>query len=104
MLTQSVDRAATWLVAAAASRINGVYSATLTRADNGAPVAGQSIVFSVRRILGHTDLCQAVTDATGVASCRIKVLPTTAPFATSYQASYAGSGNFEASRATGEIP
>lgn len=46
-------------------------TATLTDAS-GAPVAGQTVSFSTSRILGGFvfPLCEAVTDANGVATCR----------------------------------
>jgi hypothetical protein len=103
-LSQTVQKAVTRLVATSAARINAVYSATLTRADNGAPVSGETVVFTVRRIVGSTNLCRAVTDANGVARCTTNPVPSEAPFATSYTATYGGSVNYEWSRATGAIP
>lgn len=63
-------------------------SATLVRADTGAPIAGQTVVFSVA---GHR-VCSATTDGTGVAICHgafvVTLFRLTATFAGS--ADYAG--------------
>jgi predicted outer membrane repeat protein len=56
-------------------------TARLTRHDNGAPIAGQTITFTAGRIF-----CTATTDGNGVAQCRL-----TLNGILGYNASYAGS-------------
>jgi hypothetical protein len=65
---QEVGRATSTLVAGEPDR-DGEVTATLTGVG-GAPLAGQSVSFFSHPSDGHVDhLCDAVTDADGVASC-----------------------------------
>lgn len=66
--TLTVAQQATSLVAkpvGANLAIHPKFSATLTRADDGSPIAGRTVSFTYR---GHA-LCSAVTAINGVASC-----------------------------------
>ena len=49
----------------------GSAEATLTRADTGAPLAGELIIFHA----GSTELCRARTAASGIAKCTVPLLP-----------------------------
>jgi hypothetical protein len=93
-------RAATTLVAAPAQRslLRITFAATLTRTSDGAPVAVRTIAFSVA---GHT-LCQATTNASGVATCSITALTIIIGRAT-YTAAFAGDTAYLASSATGQL-
>ena len=72
VLVQTVNRAATSLVADPLINLSrpftggfGQFRATLTRSDPAGPVAGETVHF----LLGSREVCQATTDASGVASC-----------------------------------
>jgi uncharacterized repeat protein (TIGR01451 family) len=101
-LTQTVNRAATKLTAAPATRSAGQFSATLTRADNSAPIGGQTVTFTVSTLTGTATLCSAVTNTSGVATCHGTV-PPTALLATSFTATYAGNANYLSSSGTGKL-
>jgi hypothetical protein len=92
----------TAIVAAPASRLGGQFPATLDRSDNGAPIAGQLIVFTVSGLLGTHTLCSAVTAPDGRAACH-GVVPIDALLATRYKASFAGSLNYLPSQASGTL-
>jgi uncharacterized repeat protein (TIGR01451 family) len=49
----------------------GSAEARLTRADTGAPLAGELVIFTA----GATELCRARTDAAGVARCTVQLAP-----------------------------
>ena len=66
-------------------------SATLVDPDDGVPIAGKTIVFT----LGVGDTCSAVTNSSGVASCSIT--PTQAAGTYSMTASFAGDIDYKAS-------
>ncbi len=101
-LSVTVTRAATKLVAGPGSKATSSFSATLTRSDNGAPVAGQLVVFTLRPLLGGTDtICSATTGATGVASCHGAVPFLDQLFDSTYTATFWGSTSYEASTASG---
>src|SRR5207302_1212537 len=68
--TLTVTKAQTALVAAPLLRTSFHPTARLTRADNGAPLADQTVVFKVAGIR----VCSAVTNANGVATCRTAFL------------------------------
>lgn len=97
-LSQTVDKAATNLVAAKASRgaLKITFSATLTRVVDGGALAGKPITF---KIAGAT-VCSATTNATGKASCSVGGLVIGSG---SYTATFAGDGNYLATSATGSL-
>lgn len=68
-------------------------SASLVDPDDGVPIAGKTIVFT----LGVGDTCSAVTNSAGVASCSIT--PTQASGTYSITASFAGDIDYKASSA-----
>jgi Bacterial Ig-like domain (group 3)/Putative Ig domain len=95
-VNQMVNKAATALVAAPASRLNPTFSATLTRVVDGAPIAGRKLTFSVSGIA----VCSGVTNASGVASCHtigIVLGPT------SYGVSFAGDASYLATTTSGRF-
>jgi hypothetical protein len=95
-LTQTVNKAATTLVAAQATTA-GVVSATLSSAQG--PLAGQTINFTV----GTTALCSAVTGSNGTATCTAGGLTNlTLQLSPSYTATYAGNGSYLGQTATGK--
>jgi hypothetical protein len=68
----------------------------LTTTANGSPVAGETVVFRVSGV----NVCSAVTNTSGVATCRtfgIVLGPRT------YTASYAGDANYLPSTGTGNF-
>ena len=69
----------------------------LHRADNNAPVVGRTVVFVVQAKV----VCQAITDATGTATCGGS--SNQALVAQNYTASFAGDFDFGASSATGTV-
>lgn len=74
------------------------FSAVLT--SDGTPVAGQTVSFTARTLFGTSVLqCTATTDAHGVATCRANNQPRVA-FASTYQATFAGTPQYHASTAT----
>jgi hypothetical protein len=85
--TFSVAKAATVLTIAPARRGPQTFSATLRRADTGAPIAGQVITFRV----GPNKMCAATTNSAGVASC--------GRGSANYSATYAGSATYLAATA-----
>ncbi len=70
-LVQTVGQAATTIVADPLVNLSrlagrfGQFRATLTRSDPAEPVAGATVQFTI----GRRVVCQATTDATGVATC-----------------------------------
>jgi len=72
-------------------------SATLTRADDGTPVAGQT----VRMTAGGTFLCSATTNASGVATCNGVAGVLAVLLNGGYTATFAGTANYGASSARG---
>ena len=104
-VTQTVTKASTKLVAAFADKDLGLhavkFSATLSRSDNNAPVAGQIVVFTVTR--NQRFLCQATTTSAGVATCYGDVSLIDALFSTTYTATYGGSSNYVATVAIGRF-
>jgi hypothetical protein len=96
--SQAVNKAPTKLAAAAAKRglLTTTFAATLTRRLDGAPLAGQPVVFLVQGVRA----CQATTNSAGVAVCTTVGLflgPTT------YTATYAGDANYQPSTATATL-
>jgi hypothetical protein len=91
----------TKLVAAAVNKQPGIVqlSATLTTRANGKGLAGQTIVFKI----GSSVLCTAVTRSNGTASCVDILTFNQFVYANSYTASYAGSGAYLPSTATGSF-
>jgi PKD repeat protein len=65
-------------------------SATLTDASGGAPIAGETVSFTV-----GSDTCSAATDGSGLASCSIT--PSQAAGSYTIQASFAGDADYLAS-------
>jgi hypothetical protein len=104
-LTQTVNRAPTKLGAAPASKTTQQFSATLTRADNGGPIAGQTIVFSTRSPLaGAQDtVCSAVTGPNGTATCTGTIPLLDKVLDSSYRATYGGSPNYLGGTAAGTL-
>ena len=82
-----------------ASLLGGGLSATLTRTDTSAPVAGQTIVFSIH---GKT-ICTVTTNAKGTATCSSVLALLAATLNLGYDASYAGTVNFAAASATAKL-
>ncbi len=98
VLTQSVNKVATTLVAAPAKfgLLSITFSATLTRSDTKAPLSGQTVTFS---LLGR-NVCQGTTASTGVAHCTITGLFLGIR---TYTATYAGSTAYLPSNSTGSL-
>jgi hypothetical protein len=97
----TITKAPTNLAAAPASTglVSITFSATLTRADNSAPIPGKTVVFSVQ---GH-NVCQGTTNSSGVASCTVfPALAITVGQAT-YTATFAGDADYLARSATGQL-
>ncbi len=67
-----------------------VLSGRLTRADNAAPIVGQTITFTM-----GAESCSQLTDANGEAACTITPSEAAGPFTVA--ASFAGDGNYLAS-------
>jgi hypothetical protein len=92
----------TALAVAPATRSAGQFSATLTRASNGAPIPGQVVTFTVPGLFGPTTLCSSVTDTKGVATCHGTV-PLTSLLSFNYNASFAGTSVYRASQGTARL-
>jgi hypothetical protein len=75
----------------------GFLQAKLT--TSAGPLAGQTVVFSI----GSSTVCTTTTDATGYAGCNAlaQLIPLT--LAGGYKVSYAGTGNYASSSATGGL-
>jgi probable HAF family extracellular repeat protein len=87
-----------------ASKLAGTFSATLTRSDNGAPINGQTVVFSTRSLFGAQDtVCTAITDAKGVASCTGRIPLLDRILDNSYTATFPGNSAYLSSSATGQL-
>lgn len=100
--TMTVAPAATSLHASAASKRTGSFSAELIRADNQQAIAGQRITFQTRNVTGKWDtICLATTNADGIAACVGKVPLVDQLLDSTYLATYPGSANYRASKATG---
>ena len=84
----TVLKAPTKLAAPAVSL--GQVTAKLTRSDTGAPVAGETIVFST----GSTRLCSATTNTAGVATCSPSPGNALTALLRGYQANFAGDSNY----------
>jgi hypothetical protein len=74
-------------------------NATLTRADNGAPLAGQAIAFSA----GSTPICTAVTGANGVASCSGSMSALDILLSDGYRARFGGTASYQPSSASAPL-
>jgi hypothetical protein len=74
------------------------FFATLSRTDK-APIAGETIAFSVRS--GHA--CSAKTASDGTATCSVRIGILRGLFSQSFTAVYAGSANYKAISATGPL-
>ena len=74
-------------------------SATLTRKDTGAPVAGQQINFSA----GSTPVCTATTDAHGLATCNGMAGALAILSSQGYTASFAGTPDYKPSSANAAL-
>ena len=90
----TIIKAATVLVASALLGTGLHPTARLTRADTGAPIPGQTVVFSV----GLRTACSVQTDANGVARCGAPVIAVKG-----FTATYAGTVNYVPSRAVGKL-
>jgi hypothetical protein len=105
-VTQTVNKAATKLAAARVvkSTTPHVFSATLTRSDSGAPISGQTIVFTMKNPStgAQNVVCTAVTASNGVAICKGSVPSNDAIFDTSYTATFAGNADYVGVAATGK--
>jgi hypothetical protein len=104
-LTETINKAPTTLSAAPASKTTPQFSATLTRTDNGAPIAGQTIAFSTKNpMTGAQDaVCSATTGTNGTATCTGTIPTLDKMVDTSYTATYAGNANYLGSNATGTL-
>ena len=98
MLDQTVDAARTTLVYTGETTADfddpASLSAQLVRTDNGAPVQGETIGFTMA-----SESCSDATDVSGNASCSITPSEAAATF--TIAASFAGDGNYQASSASG---
>jgi hypothetical protein len=72
-------------------------SATLTRSDNGAPIAGQTITMTA----GGTSLCSATTNSAGVATCNGVLGVLAILLNGGYTATFAGTASYRGSSAFG---
>jgi acid phosphatase len=94
----------TVLSAEPASRLAKVFSATLTRGGIGGPIAGQTIVFSMRGLLGgRQTACTATTASAGRATCARRLLLFEGLVDDSYTATFRGAGRYLASEATAAL-
>jgi hypothetical protein len=93
-----IGKVATKLVAAPAKRslLSIMFSATLTRVSDAAPVAGRTIVF---KVAGQT-ICSATTSSAGKVSCTVNAIVIGSG---SYSASFAGDGTYLPSSATAPL-
>ncbi len=102
-LTMVVDAAATRLVAARVLDSQPlVLSATLTHARTNAPLAGQTVVFKVRKVT----LCTSTTNAQGLATCdlRRRPLDVILVFANlGFDASFAGTADYQGSTGSARL-
>jgi hypothetical protein len=94
----TITKAPTGLVAARAKTglLSLTFSATLTRTDNSAAISGKTIAFSVQ----GQRVCQATTDAAGVARCTVIGI---AIGSGSYTASFAGDADYLSSSGTASL-
>lgn len=101
-LAQTVNKAATTLVATKALKGKRIFSAKLTRTDNGAAVNGATIVFSLLNPSTHKQdtVCTAVSSENGVATCTGTVPTIDQIFVSSYLATFAGTPNYVASKSS----
>jgi hypothetical protein len=99
--TLTITKALTAIAAAPAKQglLSTTFSATLTRADTGAGIAGRTVVFSVQ----GQSVCQAVTNSSGVASCTAfpSLVITLGP--STYTARFAGDADYQPSSASGQL-
>jgi hypothetical protein len=90
-LTQQVNRARTTLTydgdTTADYHDQATLSATLTRTDNGAPIAGQNVNFTM-----GLETCSQITGADGQAACTI--IPQEPASSPGVSADFAGDGNY----------
>ena len=98
-VTETVQRAATALAAAPVVQSLLTLSATLTRSDDGTPLAGQTIAFSA----SGTSICSATTNAGGVASCSGVGALIPIVLNAGYTASFAGTTSYGPSSAFGGL-
>ncbi|MGI8411050.1 MAG: hypothetical protein ACR2LV_00770 [Solirubrobacteraceae bacterium] len=87
-VTYQVDQGPTRLTATPVLR--GGLTASLTRSDTGAPLAGQTVVFSS----GGRQLCRATTNPAGSATCRGWVGFLVAVLHGGYKVTFAGTQNY----------
>lgn len=74
----------------------------MTRADDGAPISGKTITFSVPGLaLGGS--CHATTNPSGVASCSVSPALVITLGSASYTASFAGDADYLASSANCQL-
>lgn len=102
--TLTIVKAQTKLAPAPASfgLLSVTFSATLTRSDNGTPISGKTITFSVPGLaLGGN--CNAVTNGSGVASCTISPALVITLGPSSYTAAFAGDTDYVSSTAPGQL-
>jgi hypothetical protein len=93
-MNQTVDRARTNLAYTGATSADfhdsATLSAKLTRQDDGSPVAGKSIHFTMA-----SESCDGTTDSSGVASCAITPQETSGDY--TVKSSFAGDANYQPS-------
>jgi hypothetical protein len=78
----------------------GEIKATLVGADTDLPVGGETVVFTS----GGTHLCSATTSTKGVAGCQFSLIKAIKSLlSVGYRATFAGSGIYESSTATGAL-
>jgi hypothetical protein len=78
-------------------------TATLTRQDNGAPLPGQTIVFSTTGPTGTTPICSATTDSSGTARCNGVTAAVNVTLDQGYDATFPGTALYEASTGHGQL-
>jgi hypothetical protein len=90
-LSQTIQRARTTLTYNGATTADfndpAVLSGQLTRTDNGAPIVGKTVTFTMA-----AETCSGVTDPSGTAACSI--VPSEAAGTFGISASFAGDGNY----------
>jgi hypothetical protein len=95
----TVQRAATALVAAPAHLSPLTVSATLTRADDGTPLAGQTVRFTA----GGAAICSGTTNGSGTASCDGSGAALAIVLNGGYTASFDGTANLAPSTAAATV-
>jgi hypothetical protein len=98
-ITQVVQRVTTRTVASSFLLKSLTVSATLTRTDTGAALAGQTITFTT----GSTKICTATTNSSGTASCSGAAATLAIMLNGGYTATYAGTTVYAPSSGHGGV-